>query len=154
MKHQLIDCFTNALLVLAGLSVGSVALAQPPTKLCTGPESETTFTISIAGDHLEDIKVVSLHFRGPDRPVADQSGFQTDFGSDKSRNLGPGKFEVSAVTQKYQADGSYVIDQVSINNGAITKTYLAAEFTAPPALVVCNPKHFGPYTIQKIEQNH
>jgi hypothetical protein len=149
-RLEILACFTKTLLVLAGSLACSVAFAQSTTQLCLGSESAVTFTISIVGADLDEIKNVSVHLSRPGKPNPDQSGFATDFGSDKSKNVGPGVFEVSAVTQKYQADGSYSIDSISITNGPIAASYSPPNFTAPPAAVVCNPKHFGPFTIKSV----
>ena len=63
MKDQSIVCFTKALLVLAGISVCSTALAQD-AKPCLQPDSHITYTIPLLGSPSDIGKITQVQVQG------------------------------------------------------------------------------------------
>jgi uncharacterized lipoprotein YajG len=156
MKNQSIVNLTTALLILAGISVCSTALAQPPTKACVTPASHFSFTVSISGPEVRQVKNIGLAFdQSPSvPPVPGQEAFMKSFGSQSTINTStPGVFNVTVLVPEYVADGEYKITRISVDNGTISLSFAPPSFTPPDSIAVCNSKRFGPLKIDGVVRN-
>jgi hypothetical protein len=147
MKHQSIVCFTKALLVLAGISVGSAALAQEIAHEAIRPNKTVTYTITGEGD-VNKVTGIEIQFNSKrDSPPSDQQGYQTSFGSGRLAPK-PGasreSIEVTVTIPASVASGEYWITQINAStaSGASARYVAPQDFMAPPALRIDNPERF------------
>jgi hypothetical protein len=158
MKHQSIVCFTEVLIVLAGLSACSKAIAQTPTsRKCEESGTHLTYTLKISGMNLQDVKDAGLAFeRSPQPPITvGQEGFATQLSQQSSASVvSPGILEVSVAISPRTAEGEYRLTQVDISNGpggAGGQSFRPPfGFPGPAPIMVCNSKRFGPYQLDGV----
>jgi uncharacterized lipoprotein YajG len=156
MKIQLIVSFTKVLLVLAGISACPVVLAQSPIKACVTPPSNFSFTVSISGPEVRQVKNIGLAFSQHSSvpPIPGQEAFLTSFGSQGTINTStPGVFNVTVIVPEYLADGEYKITRINIDNGTISLAFTPPSFVPPDTIKVCNSKRFGPLKIDSVIKN-
>jgi hypothetical protein len=110
MKHQLTACFTKALFALAGLSVCSTALAQPPVPY--HPSAPIAIRLVFTGPDAARLQKVGavLHAPIPDN----QTGLIGDilFDASNSRPDGPGRFIIQSNTGTNVATGTYRLTSI------------------------------------------
>jgi hypothetical protein len=157
MKHQSIACFTEALLVLTGLSISSTALAQQIANETIRPNKTVTYTISGEGD-VDKVTGIEIQFGSKvASPPPDQQGFQTSFdpGVKTPRHGASGSLEVTLTIPASIVSGDYTIQRIIVStaNGASVSYTAPLDFTAPPALHIENTDHFR-MRIKSVTENH
>ena len=110
MKHQSIACFRNVLLLLAGISVGSTALAQPPAVY--RPGKTVTIEAEFDGPDIDKLTGTTVWLNLDGSPSAGQENFQQQLRVDKAAPIGPGKFDVSGVIPDNIATGTYKLFRI------------------------------------------
>jgi len=131
MKDQSIVCFTKALLVLAGISVCSVALAQEIAHPYH-PGDVLHVLVKFSGPDARKISsaAVNLEFVGDANAIRkDQPNFaSTLYLSESHSTPEPNTFDVSIKVPINQASGEY---RVGYLRGIITEPSVVIEYRAP-----------------------
>jgi hypothetical protein len=111
MKHQSIDYFRTALLVLAGVSVCSTALAQEATvhQHTYHPEEHVNLEVSFSGRGIEEIQNVGVAFNLASDHLSEQSGFETGFQGAPTDPRRPPTYTFSVPIPKRISTGDYAL---------------------------------------------
>jgi hypothetical protein len=138
--------FTNVLLVLAGLSACSTAIAQPVASKCHPPKSELKLTVAFEGEYASAMDSVSVVVRSMSEAGPDQQNFATSFGTppDQAKKIAPGVFTVTMIIPDLIADGEYRV--IAVNATSTKHPYAnysaPGDFSAPPSFQICDPDRF------------
>jgi hypothetical protein len=135
MKHQSIVCFTKALLVLAGLSTYSVALAQG-SKDCLRSGSQMTYTIPLVGSASDVGKIDQVQVRATNNSAApaDQHDLYTSFWSAMVSPVN-GSVEITLTVPPNISKGEYNLSTVRMIFKGLNHD--DADFKKPQAFNVC-----------------
>jgi hypothetical protein len=135
MKHQLIDCFTKALVLLAGFTVCSTAFAQPLTKPCYSAGNGPQFTVTLHGKYVGTLTNLNVTVKSDATAAADRVN---SFGSPGVRPSSPGVFTVTVLIPVNAANGKYSISDINANGDGFNVAYRPQmDFTPPAPFEVC-----------------
>jgi hypothetical protein len=134
MKHQSIDCFRTALLVLAGVSVCSTALAQDVgVRHHTFVPGETyKIELSFSGPGAAGMQIFGVELDLLSERVQGQKEMQPVVSGAKIDQLSPGTFQASMPITNSAATGSYRLKIIASPFPGVTFPYHAGvDFELP-----------------------
>lgn len=143
MKHQLIDCFMNGLLVLAGLTVCFMAspLAGQDAVVKRHPGDHLHYTVTLADGDINKIVAVNVGLQTTAQPRPDQEG-GSSFGAQCQKSSDPKIWTCDVVIPTGTIDGDYRLSRVGVGTPDFGKSY--TEDFHLPVVPIQNPNTFTP----------
>lgn len=150
MKHRFAFCFTNALVVLFGLSICSTAFGQSQTKPCYKSGKGPEYTITLQGKDLSALTNLNITVGSNAAPMPN---YLTSFGSPGVHPSSPGVFTVTVLIPANAENGSYFLTDITASGDGFSLDYRpGTDFTAPAPFEVCILKPFEKPSIKSITE--
>jgi hypothetical protein len=143
MKHQSIACFTNAVLVLAGLSVCFTAspLNAQQAGLKRHPGDHLHYNVTLADGDVGKVANVTVSLKTSATARPDQQGIN-QFGGRCQKTSDPKIWTCDVVIRPDAIDGDYQLFQVGASSPEFGKDY--SEDFHVPVVPIENPNTFHP----------